>query len=163
MENIGRRRFLKTSAAAAAVASACMCGLGGCATITKVGDTPPIHPEAIKIKDGVLSVHLSKEPVLSKVGGAVKIVEPSIPDGLILVHNEENRYEIASLLCTHRGVEVEYDHGAGLFECASLGGSRFSLKGEKMSGFADTPLKAYDAVLKDGVLTVRIREANQAS
>ncbi len=163
MENISRRRFLKTSAATAAVVSACMCGLSGCATITKVGDTPPIHPEAFKIEDGILSVHLSKEPVLSKVGGSVKVTDPSIPDGLILVHDEENSYKIASLLCTHRGVEVEYDHGAGLFECASLGGSRFSLQGEKMSGFAETPLKAYDAVLKDGVLTVRIQASNPAS
>ena len=156
MKNITRREFIKTSAVTVAVTSTCLCGLTGCATITKIGDTPSVAPESFILRADTLTVDLSKEPILSKVGGAVKIRDAAIPDGIILAHVEEQRFEIASLLCPHRGVEVEYDHKNRQFECASLGSSTFTLDGANISGPAGKPLKAYEAFLKDSVLTIKI-------
>jgi len=130
--------------------------LSGCATFTKVGDTPAIDPASYTLADNILTIDLSRETGLSKVGGSVKVKHADIPDGIIIAHVDTDEFEIASLLCTHRGVEVEYDHGKKNFQCASLGGSRFSMGGRRVSGPAEKPLKGYDAVLTDSRLKIRL-------
>ncbi len=157
MENVNRRRFLKSSAVV--VTSVCLCGLGGmsgCATITKVGDTPAIDPTSISFSDGILDIDLVKETTLARIGGSVKFRHADIPEGIIIAHVEQNRFEIASLLCTHRGVEVEYDREKKNFTCASLGSSKFTLDGDNIEGPADKPLRAYDADLQDSRLVIRL-------
>lgn len=159
MENINRRGFLKSGAATVVVTSACLCGLGGlsgCATITKVGDTPEIGKEAFTLANGILSIDLSKEAALAEVGGSVKIKHAQLPDGIIIANVDRNRYEIASLLCTHRGVEVEYNQDENNFTCASLGNSKFSLDGGNIGGPAEKPLKNYEAELQGQNLVIRL-------
>lgn len=156
MKNYNRRDFLKKGVLSIAVTSTCLCGLNGCATLTKVGDTPAIHPDAFSVTNNLLRIDLSREPVLGKVGGAVKVKHPDIPGGLIIAHVDDNGFAIASLLCTHRGVEVEYDPSEQHFECASLGSSTFSLKGHKTGGPAEKPLKAYKAVLDDRIIHIAL-------
>jgi Rieske Fe-S protein len=156
MGNLNRREFLKKGAIAVAVTSTSLCSLGGCAAITKIGGTPAVNDESFTFIDNVLKIDLSKEPILNQVGGAIKIKHASIQDSLIIAHVEKNKFEIASLLCTHRGVEVEYDHEESNFNCASLGNSTFSLDGKLLSGPADEPLKEYAAVLENSVLSIQI-------
>ena len=81
---------------------------------------------------------------------------PGIPGGIIIAHVEDRRFEIASLLCTHRGVEVEYDPAQMMFICSSLGSSAFTLDGANVSGPAETPLKNYEGVLDEGILMIRM-------
>jgi len=156
MNKINRRQFLKKSAMTLAVTSTCLCDLNGCATFTKIGNTPDIAPESFTLADNTLTIDLSTEPVLSKVGGAVKIRHTALPDGMIIAHVEDNRFEVASLLCTHRGVEVEYDHAQNNFECASLGSSTFSFDGNRISGPAKKPLIEYEAVTTNSTLIIKI-------
>jgi len=160
MEKINRRQFIKKSAMTIAVTSSCLCNLNGCATFTKIGNTPAIIPESFTLKGNTLTIDLSNEPVLNKVGGAVKIKHTVIPDGMIIAHVEDNKFEIASLLCTHRGVEVEYDHTQTNLKCASLGGSTFAIDGNRVSGPAEKPLIEYKAVLTNSVLIINL-SANQ--
>jgi Rieske Fe-S protein len=156
MAKLNRREFLKRSAMTIAVSSTCLCSLNGCATFTKIGNTPAINPEAFTLTGNILTIDLSKEPIVSSVGGAVKVIHADIPESMIIAHVEDSRFEIASLLCPHRGVEVEYDHAYTNFECASLGSSTFAVDGKNISGPAETPLKEYESVLKDGVLIIEI-------
>lgn len=156
MENLDRRELIKRGAVAAAVTTACLCGLNACATYSKVSKTPAANPDSVTVEGGILTVDLSLEPELSVVGGAVKVLHPDIPEGVIIAHVDENRYEVVSLLCTHRGVELEYDHPQTRFRCPSLGASVFTLDGANVSGPAGRPLRPYDAVLEDGVVTIRL-------
>ncbi|MBT6615143.1 MAG: hypothetical protein HOB38_23825, partial [Deltaproteobacteria bacterium] len=137
MEHANRRQFIKKSTTAVVVTSACLCGLGslsGCATITKVGDTPAINPGSFSLSDNILTIDLAKETTLREIGGSVKIRQAELPDGIIIAHVESNRFEIASLFCTHRGVEVEYNNAEHSFTCASLGSSKYTMDGENISG-----------------------------
>lgn len=86
----------------------------------------------------------------------MKILDENIPNPLIVVREGEDAYLAASLRCTHRGVEVAFRPDEGCFQCASLGGSRFSLDGETLSGLAKEPLKRYPAVRQDNTLVVRL-------
>jgi len=101
-------------------------------------------------------IDLSKEPILSQVGGVVKIRQDDIPSKIIIAHTQKNTYKIASLLCTHRGVEIEYDHKKQHFECASLGNSTFTLSGQNKGGPAEKPLQAYEVTLQGSILTIKI-------
>ena len=156
MGGFSRRHFLKKGAMTVTVTSTCLCGINGCATFTKIGSTPSINSDSFRMTDNILTIDLSKERILREVGGAVKIKDPAIPGGLIIAHVDENKYEVASLLCTHRGVEVEYDQELANFKCASLGGSRYGIDGENLSGPANNPLEEFEASLKDGILTITI-------
>ena len=155
MHDLDRREFFKKSAKLTAVTAVCLCGLEGCATYTKLGSTPAANPESLAFADNTITVDLTKEPNLSRVGGAVKIIRSEIPQGMIIAHVERDRFEVVSLLCPHRGVEVEYDHQRTRFQCASIGSSLFAIDGNNISGPANSPLRDYDAVLDNGILTVR--------
>ena len=156
MESVDRRQFLKAGAMTVVVTSTCLCGFSGCATFTKIGDTPAIAPGALSQRGKDLVIDLLKEPILSQVGRAVKIRQEDIPLKIIIAHTQENTYKIASLLCTHRGVEVEYDHEKQGFECASLGSSTFTLSGQNKDGPAEKPLKPYEVTLQGSILTIKI-------
>jgi Rieske Fe-S protein len=159
VKKISRKAFLAggATAVAAATAGVCLCTKTGWATISGVGATPSIPPDAYRIEKGIsVRVRLEKVPELAQIGGAVKIVDANLHDSLIVVRETEDSYVAASLKCTHRGVEVEYRADDKCFRCASLGGSRFKVDGENVSGFAKGPLKAYSVSREDGTLVIRL-------
>ncbi|MDJ0712188.1 MAG: Rieske 2Fe-2S domain-containing protein [Woeseiaceae bacterium] len=156
MAEFDRREFIKTGAVTVALMSACVCGFGGCATYTGVGKTPAAASGSFSLRKGRLVVDLGREPRLGQPGGAVKIMHPDVPDGLILARVAQDRFEVVSLLCTHRGVEVDYDHERGHFQCASIGSSTFAMDGQRLSGPARGPLKEYQTTLDEGRLIVSV-------
>ena len=156
MVDIDRRDFIKKGAASIAVTSACLCGLAGCATYTGISKTPAANPDSITFDGSVLTVDLAAEPTLRQIGGAVKVRNTDLPDELIIARVEESRFVIASLLCTHRGVELEYDQESAQFQCPSLGSSVFALDGANVSGMARKPLRSYEAVLEGNILAIRV-------
>ena len=159
MNKISRKAFLAggATAVAAAAAGACLCTKTGWATISGVGATPSITPDAYdREHDNSIRVHLDRVPELAQVGGSIKIVDASLPDALIVVRETDDAYLAASIKCTHRGVEVEYRAEEKCFQCASLGGSRFKTNGEKLRGLAKGPLKTYPAIRDGNLLVVRL-------
>lgn len=159
MKKISRKAFLAggATAAAAAVAGACLCTKTGWATVSGEGNTPDIAPDAYDIVDDKsINIRLDQVPELALVGGAVKILDPTIDDSLMVARIAEDVYVATSINCTHRGVEVEYRPDDKCFKCASLGGSRFKTNGEKISGFANGPLKAYPVSSEGNILVVQL-------
>jgi Rieske Fe-S protein len=158
VKKISRKAFLVGGAAAAtAAAGACLCTKKGWATISGVGDTPDIAPDAYDLgEDRSVRIRLDKVPELARIGGSVKILDSNIDDSLIVVRKTEDVYVAASIQCTHRGVEVEYRAGDKCFQCASLGGSRFKTSGETIGGIAKRPLKTYPVFTEDNTLVVRL-------
>ena len=157
MKKISRKVFIAGGAAAAVAAGACLCTKTGRSTISGVGNTPSIAHDAYDVvqKKGI-TIRLDKVPELARVGGAVKIIDPKIDDSLIVARVAENAYVATSIKCTHRGCEVEYLAEEKCFKCASLGGSRFKIDGEKISGFAKGPLKAYPVSSEGNILAIRL-------
>ena len=144
MNNVTRRNWVKIASAAGA--GVCLCGgTCGCATFTKVGSTPPIPKDAYTIKDKKILLKLDKAQQLSAVGGAVKIIDPKLPNAIIVARSSETEYAVVSLLCPHRGVEVEYQHANKQFRCASLGHSKFNTDGTLKKGLTKKSLSHYNA------------------
>jgi Rieske Fe-S protein len=145
METGTRREFLGRSAFVVIGTTTCLCGLGGCATFTKVGKTPPIPEDAYRIDTEAnrVEVELGKVPQLAESGGSVKIRDAALPIPLIIARPAEETYLVASIECPHRGVEVEFQPESGDFECASLGSSQFASDGSRLNGPAKEPLQIF--------------------
>lgn len=145
MEEETRREFLGHSAMLVVGTTTCLCGLGGCATITRIGDTPSIPEDAYSFDAGAsrVEVELDKVPQLAKPGGSVKIRTSELPVPLIIARTTAETYVVAAIKCTHWGVEVEYRPESGGFECASLGSSQFALDGSRTGGPAKKPLQIF--------------------
>ena len=153
----GQREYAPVLARAAVAAGACLCTKTGWATISGVGATPDIAQDAYDVVEGEgIRIRLDRAHELAFVGGAVKILNSSINDSVIVVRKTEDVYVAASIRCTHRGVEVEYRADDKCFRCASLGGSRFKTSGEKIRGFAKGPLKIYSICIEDNILLIRL-------
>ena len=149
MQEQNRREFLGSSAVLVIGTTGCLCGLGGCATITKIGNTPPIAEDAYSFdaEANRIDVELGKVPQLAEPGGSVKIRASELPDPVIIARTTEETYVVASIKCPHRGVEVEYQAEEGRFECASLGSSQFALDGSLEGGQAKQPLRVFPTSL----------------
>ena len=146
MKHMTRRNMV--AAIGMAGAGICVCGLNeGCATFTKKGTTPAIAAEAVVIEGNAVKVALDKVPELDTVGGSVKVIDPRLPTPIIIARKGESEYAVVSLLCPHRGVEVEYQHEQQRFRCASLGHSKFATDGALQKGMADKGLTRYEAKL----------------
>ena len=129
-------------------AGACVCGLGGgCATFSKVGKAPAIVAYAYAIEGKTLKVTLDETPALASVGGSGKIIDARLPTPVIIARTGEAQYAVVSLLCPHRGVEVEYRHADKQFRCASLGHSKFGMDGTLKKGLTKKSLRRYAAAL----------------
>lgn len=145
MSKINRRKFIKGVVAAGA--GTCVCGLNGCATFTKTGSTPSVPAAAYAIENKSIKVSLAKVPELGKVGGSVKIIDPKLPEPIIIGRIEETGYAVVSIKCPHRGVEVEYRHADKQFRCASIGHSTFATDGTYKKGLAKKSLSRFEAKL----------------
>jgi len=146
MNKMTRRSMV--TAIGAAGAGTCVCGLGGgCATFSKVGKTPAIAADAYAVDAKTVRIALEKVPELDKVGGSVKIIDARLPTPIILARTGEADYAAVSLLCPHRGVEVEYQHEQQRFRCASLGHSKFGADGALQKGLANKGLSRFEAKL----------------
>ena len=158
MKKISRKAFIVGGVTAAAIAaSACLCTKTGWATISGVGDTPNIAPDAYDIEENEsIRIRLDRVSELAFDGGSVKILDSNIDDSLIVVRITEDVYVASSIKCTHRGVEVEYKADDKCFKCASIGGSTFKTSGEKVRGFAKSSLKTYPISAEGNTLVIRL-------
>ena len=136
------------TAISAAGAGVCVCGMNeGCATFTKKSKTPASAAEAYVIEGNTVKVALDKVPGLAAVGGSVKVIDSRLPTSIIIARKGEADYAVVSLLCPHRGVEVEYQHEEKRFRCASLGHSKFGMDGTLKKGLSKKSLSHYTAAL----------------
>lgn len=127
------------------VGGACLCcglGLTGCAA------TNPIREMSL---DASGAFRLEDARELAKPGGSVKV---RVGDGRVIVwRRSETELGAASIVCTHFGSEVAYNHAAGRLDCPSHG-SRFALDGSVVNGPARQPLETYRVEVSGGVVKV---------
>jgi len=158
MKKMTRRGLV--AALGAAGAGVCVCGMNeGCATFTKKGKTPAIDAAAYVIEGNTVTVALEKVPGLAAVGGSVKVIDSRLPTPIIIARKGEADYAVVSLLCPHRGVEVEYQHEQQRFRCASLGHSTFGEDGALKKGLARKGLTPFAAKVDpgdDGLLVITL-------
>ena len=140
--NLSRRQFLVGTCACGVAA-----GLTGCMHYNSarlVAATPA---------GGKITVKLADAPELAKPGGAIKLKAPG--DTILLWREGENTFHATSIVCTHRGCEVEVAEEGKSLVCPCHG-SLFEADGEVRRGPAVLPLKRYPVDLRGDELSVTL-------
>lgn len=120
-----RREFIAGTAACAGALCA------GCVTLN---NAPTFDA------DEAGSIPFPKE--LSTPGSQVKVRLRGVDEPVLLWRSADG-YGAASVVCTHRGCEVEYNGGENTLDCPCHG-SRFNADGSVKTGPAKKPLRSYE-------------------
>lgn len=155
-----RREFVKKVSMVSAsvlLATSTSTLLTGCSTITYISQSPLIPKDAYSIAGDQLEIDLSKVPDLAFAGDSASIEDDSLLNFLLIAKTGKDNFVVVSSECTHRGKALRYKHDEGVFQCSSLGSSKFGLDGKVISGPADKPLKVFYTNLTGNKLIIEYR------
>ena len=107
-----------------------------------------------------LTVKLADIPDLASIGGAVTIVDESLPSYILIIRVNTSEYLVVSSECTHRGHALDYIHEDSIIKCSSLGGETFDLEGNYISGPSSKDLPRYDFYINNGMLIINLSSNN---
>lgn len=124
------------------------------ATFTYVNQAPELEADEYAVSGGMLSINLSEIDDLVEAGGAVTIVDDSLPSYILIAKVGENDYRVVSSECPHRGHAIGYIHEDSIFRCSSLGGESFDVDGNYRSGFVEENLTSYSFTVEDGIMII---------
>ena len=124
--------------------------LGLCAT------RPPADQGCWSFENGTVVIDLSRAPELAERGGAVRLEKRGLPERLLVVRDEEDRYHAFRNRCTHAGRRLDHVPESGQVQCCSVGRSTFDYTGGRVSGSAKKDIIPYRAELKGGRLVIEL-------
>ncbi|MFC1811929.1 Rieske (2Fe-2S) protein [Thermodesulfobacteriota bacterium] len=103
-----------------------------------------------------VDIDLKQVPELLKPGGAIRLEGNGLPERLLVVHGNDDRFYAFRNRCTHRGRRVDPIAGTALICCCSVSRSAFDYSGSVACGPADGPLKSYKTEAEGDTLTLSL-------
>lgn len=122
-------------------------GLGACATMPT---------QRVPLRDGVVTLPLSRYPELRAPDGAIRIVPDGTDDELFVIALAGGEYSVLSPICTHLGCTVELEGERLVCPCH---GSTYDLRGSVLRGPAEEALTRYPARVEGDSLVIALRTA----
>jgi len=125
------------------------CGIGG--LFYSSGDIP--------LTEGIPLLQLTQEPMLEKIGGAVKKRFSQLNDGnvIVIVRISESQFTAFTAQCTHWGAEIGLPEN-GIFHCP-FHGSQFSTKdGSVVEGPASHPLPQFKIIFNESNQELKLEQ-----
>jgi cytochrome b6-f complex iron-sulfur subunit len=100
-----------------------------------------------------IDITLAENNDLQTVGGSIAIESNDIDaSGMLVIRSGENSVAAFSRTCTHQGCTLP-NFLNGLARCPCHG-SRFDTAGNVENGPATQPLRSYNAVIEDNIITI---------
>jgi Rieske Fe-S protein len=130
------------------------------ATFSYVSQETELAESDYSVNSNELTIILSDIPDLASVGGAVTIVDASLPSYILIARVNTDGYLVVSSECTHRGHALDYIHEDSIIKCSSLGGETFDLEGNYINGPSSEDLPTYDFYLDSGMLIIDLSSYN---
>jgi nitrite reductase/ring-hydroxylating ferredoxin subunit len=124
---------------------------GKCAT------QEPNDPTCWTYADGRLEVDLSKARELSSPGFAIRIESKNLPDRVLVVHGDDDKYHAFLNRCTHGSRRLDPVPGAGTVQCCSVGKTTFDYSGKVLSGSGKNDITTYPVRAEEGKLIVDLQ------
>jgi nitrite reductase/ring-hydroxylating ferredoxin subunit len=93
--------------------------------------------------EGEVRIEIARAPELSAPGGAIRLEGQGLPQRVLVMHCDDDRFRAVSNRCTHGGRRLDPVPGEGAVQCCSLGKSTFDYEGKVLHGPAKaaiTPL-----------------------
>jgi len=129
------------------------------ATLTYASQETELEASEYIISGNTLVIALTAIEDLSEAGGAVTIVDESLPSYILIARIQKNDYRVVSSECPHRGHAIGYIHEDSVFKCSSLGGESFDLDGNYVSGLAEEDLTTYSYTIDDDIMIIYLESS----
>ncbi len=108
-------------------------------------------------ESGELTVNLERIPELTRSGTAVRFEGKNLPERVLVVFDENEKYQALHNRCTHLGHRrLDYVPETDTVQCCSVNKSTYTLAGEKIYGPAPSPIHTYPVEVTEGKLIIRI-------
>jgi len=106
---------------------------------------------------GQLTISLERIPELTRSGTAVRFEGKNLPERILVVFDENERYQALHNRCTHLGHRrLDYVPGTETVQCCSVNKSTYTLAGEKIYGPAPSSIQTYPVEVREGKLIIKI-------
>ena len=104
----------------------------------------PADSDCWTYADGKLTIDLKKAPELQKPGDAIRLEGGNLPERLLVVVGEDNKYHTFRNRCTHMGHRrLDSVPGTQTVQCCSVGKSTYDYEGNNVFGPAPDPIITY--------------------
>jgi len=116
----------------------------------------PEDPGCWVVSSGRIEIDLKRAGELSKRGGAIRLEGKGLVDRILVIRGENGLFFACKNKCTHMGRRIDPVSDSQDIRCCSVMGSRFSIKGEVLSGPAKKAIKTYEVKIEDNRLNIYI-------
>jgi nitrite reductase/ring-hydroxylating ferredoxin subunit len=106
--------------------------------------------------DGQVRIDMARAPELSAPYGAVRLEGRGLPNRVLVVHCDDDRYRAVSNACTHGGRRLDPVPGTQTVQCCSLGRSTFDYDGRVLHGPAKGPVTWFAAKWEGDKLVIPV-------
>lgn len=110
-----------------------------------------------KYESGQLTISLERIPALTRAGTAVRFEGKNLPERVLVVFDENEKYQALHNRCTHLGHRrLDYVPETDTVQCCSVNKSTYTLAGEKIYGPAPGSIHTYPVEVTEGKLIIQI-------
>lgn len=107
-------------------------------------ETSPLDPGLWTTDGNRVTIKLAEATALAPVGAAARLEGAGLPDRVLVVHADADKYVAVKNRCTHiGGRRLDPVEGKAELRCCSVGHSVFDHEGNKISGLAKDPLTTF--------------------
>jgi nitrite reductase/ring-hydroxylating ferredoxin subunit len=117
---------------------------------------PPSDEGCWSFENGNVTVDLARAPELSEKSGAVRLEKKGLPNRMLVVRGDDDKYHAFLNKCAHAGRRMDPVPGTELVQCCSVGKSTFQYDGKRVSGSAKKNIQAYPVSVEDKKLVISI-------
>lgn len=117
---------------------------------------PPADEGCWTYQNGKVTVDLARAPELSKKNGAVRLEKKGLPERVLVVHGDDDKYHAFRNKCAHAKRRMDLIPDAGRIQCCSVGKSTFDYEGTRISGSAKKDIEVYPVTIEGEKLVIPI-------
>lgn len=118
----------------------------------------PANLESWKYENGLLIVDLSQTPELSHKAGAIRIEDEKLPNRVLVVHGDDDKYYAYQNRCMHAKRRMDPVPESNTIQCCSVGKATYDYDGKLIHGSAKGPLTIYPVDHENGKLFINIEK-----
>ena len=108
------------------------------------------------LDNGKIVVDLARAPELAERSGAIRLEKKNIPDRMLVIRGDDDRYYAFRNRCTHMKRRLDPVPGTGNVQCCSVNKSTFDYEGKKVSGPAKGGLASHALSVEDNKLVITL-------